>query len=152
MFFYPERNEILVLPFTEKYAQDKVLSELAIPPGSEKKSFSGWIEGNTFELTRHLNRPDNYSPIIKGVIDASSKGIIIFLNYKLMFSTRLFLTLWTVILIFFMFFFYFKYDAHLYGAISLLMAIINYLVVYLNFKKQVAVCHDLFVNVFDTTT
>ena len=151
MFFYPERNEILVLPFTEKYAQDKVLSELAIPPGSEKKSFSGWIEGNTFELIRHLHRPDNYSPIIKGMIDASSKGIIIFLSYKLMFSTRLFLTLWTVILIFFTFFFYIKYDAHLYGAVSLLMAIINYLVVYLNFRKQVSVCHDLFVNVFDTT-
>lgn len=145
----PAKDEFLIFPFSQEYALRQLLNELALKPSDRDKKFTGWIEGDKFRLSKKLSRPDNFSPVIKGTIESSSKGIIVVVKYRLMFSTKVFLVFWSVLLLFLSIFFILQYNAILYGVIAMAMGIINYLIVYINFKKQVKISHDLFINVLD---
>jgi hypothetical protein len=149
MLFLPAKDEFLIFPFSKEYARRQLKDELALSSSDKNKKFVGWIEGENFRICKKLSRPDNFSPVLKGTIDASSKGIIIVIKYRLMFSTKMFLLFWSLLLLFLSLFFILQYNAILYGIIALAMGIINYLIVYINFRKQVKVSHDLFINVLD---
>lgn len=148
MLFLPSKDEFLIFPFSMEFARRQIISELTLTSTRDKK-FIGWIEGEKFRISKKLARPDNFSPVLKGTIEESSKGIIIVVKYRLMFSTKLFLLFWSIILLFLSIFFILQYDAFLYGVIAMATGVINYLIVYVNFKKQVRISHDLFINMLD---
>lgn len=150
MIFFPAKDEFLIFPISREHALRRLINELTLPAGAEKK-FIGWVEGDQFNISKKLDRPDNFVPVIKGSIDSSSKGIIIILKYRLMFSTKMFLLMWTVILLFLSLFFTLKYNAYLYGTLALGVGVLNYLIVYFNFRKQVRISHDLLINVLNTS-
>ena len=145
MIFFPSKSEFLILPLTRDEIQRKLQQELTLSKNAQSQRFVGWIEGDKFQISMKLSRPNNYVPLMIGSIDSSSKDSIIFLKYQLMFSTKLFLGLWSIILLFLAFFFSLKFHEHLYALIAFVLGVINYLIVYYNFRKQLKISHDLFV-------
>lgn len=150
MFFFPAKDEFLIYPFSKEYVQGQLMHQLTLP--ENKKVFIGWLEGDKFKISKKLIRPDNFVPVIQGFIEASSKGVIIILKYRLMYSTKMFLLFWSLILLFLSLFFTFRYEVYLYGIISLGVGVLNYLIVYFNFRKQVHISHDLFINILNTNS
>ena len=149
MYFLPAKDEFLIFPFSKEYALRQLSSQLAQSRADKYKTFVGLVEGDRFRICKRLTRPDNFTPIMNGIIETSSKGIIILIKYRLLFSTKIFLIFWSLLLLFLALFFILQYNITLYGVIAIGMGIINYLIVYFNFHKQVRISHDLLINVLD---
>lgn len=82
---FPSLTETLVLPL----AGDEV--ERRVGEGIENKRFLGVIEGTRFRLSPYVIRPPQFQPMIRGRIESSSRGCLVFLRYELMPATRLLL-------------------------------------------------------------
>lgn len=145
MYFLPIERETWVLPYGEKElfrrlwkVSKPVKVEDPIPDIPEHHFlFNGWVEKSRFKLSRKIGRPNNFLPIIDGKIESTSKGSIIFLRYRMFFSTIAFLIFWSVVTTLIALYFYIYEKIYLYGTISLLLGIANYAITVLNFKKQV---------------
>lgn len=145
MTIIPHKRETLILPFSA----NEVISRLSIvtQPASFTTSknsnshirFVGQINHNSFKISRKINYPQNYLPIITGDIEESSRGCIIFLRYKLFFSSLMFFMFWTVMTALIGSFFLVYPKEYLYAALSFISGFINYIVTVLNFHKQVKI-------------
>lgn len=142
MTLVPHKNETLVAPITALQAISRL--SLVTQPASLNESkenpgilFIGHIGQSSFRISRKVNYPQNYLPIIKGRIEGSSRGCIIFIKYRLFFSSTLFFTFWTsMTFLIGLFFTAFSKD-YLYASIAFSSGIANYTVTLLNFNKQV---------------
>lgn len=142
MTLIPHKNETLVAPITALQAISRL--SLVTQPASLNESkenpgilFIGHIGQSSFRISRKVNYPQNYLPIIRGSIEGSSRGCIIFIKYRLFFSSTLFFTFWTsMTFLIGLFFTIFSRD-YWYAAIAFSSGIANYTVTLLNFNKQV---------------
>lgn len=142
MTLIPHKNEILVLPITAL----QVISRLSLvtQPASlnelkEQKGilFCGYINTSTFRISRKVNYPQNYLPLIKGDIEGSSRGCIIFMKYRLFFSSLMFFTFWAAMTLIFGLLFLFLFEEYVYAIIAFASGAANYIVTVLNFNQQV---------------
>lgn len=154
MTLIPHKNETLVLPITclqvisrlSLLTQPASLTELETR--DEDIRFNGFIGKDSFRLSMKVNYPQNYLPMMKGRIETSSRGCIIFLKYRLFFSSLMFFSFWTIMTLLIGLFFILINQEYLYATIALASGAINYLVTVLNFNKQVkaskqAICEAL---------
>lgn len=152
MYLFPYNRETIVLPFTAKealYLIERVtrpVSRIAEKDNSEIL-FNGAFFGDSFKISRKVNYPQNYLPLIKGKIETTKLGSIIFLEYELFFSSRMFLGLWTVLSILIAIFLIAYPKEYQYAMISLCMGVLNYVVSLMNFNKQVKESRDVLYNV-----
>ena len=58
---------------------------------------TGWVKEDRFQLMLRQRRPNGFMPIVEGRIDPTSTGCLLFLDYKLMPMTRMYLVLWSSI-------------------------------------------------------
>ena len=65
--------------------------------GKPPKALAGWIKEDRFQLIICQRRPNSFAPVVEGKIDPTSTGCLIFLEYRLMPMTRMYLVLWTII-------------------------------------------------------
>ena len=65
--------------------------------GAPSKVLAGWIKDDRFQLILRQRRPNSFMPMVEGRVDPTSTGCLIFLRYKLMPITRMYLVLWTII-------------------------------------------------------
>jgi len=141
MHLFPYKQETIVLPFEAKEALS--LIESVTGPVSRVISreddvlFNGTFYGDAFTISKKVNYPQNYLPLIKGRVEKTRLGSIIFLEYELFFSSRMFLGLWTVLAILIAAFLAIFPNEYEYSAISLSAGTINYIVSLMNFNKQV---------------
>lgn len=149
MIFIPSKNETLVLPFDHPTVLHKLMKNIDSVGDQRLMVFNGWIKTNTFKITQKIKRPDNFIPVVDGLIESSTKGSIIFLRYRLLFSTKMFLIFWSVLLLLLAIFFGVEKDSYYYAAIALLVGVVNYLIVYMNFKKKVKTTHELLLKVLE---
>lgn len=142
MTLIPHKNETLVAPITAL----QVISRLSLvtQPASLNISkakpgtlFVGHISTSSFRISRKVNYPQNYLPMIKGRIEGSSRGCIIFIKYRLFFSSTLFFTFWTSMTILIGLFFTLFLKEYGYAVVAFASGIANYIVTLLNFNKQV---------------
>jgi len=82
---FPAITETLVLPLDG----DEV--ERRIGKGIEDKEFNGAVYTRSFSLSAHLIRPPQFQPIVRGRIETSSRGSMVFLRYELLPATKLLL-------------------------------------------------------------
>lgn len=85
---FPSVAETLVLPMDSVEVTNRV--RLAII----NRSLRGTIDGNTFSIAPQQLRPHPFAPIVKGVIESSSRGCVVFLQYQLLPSVRATLWFW----------------------------------------------------------
>lgn len=105
--------------------------------GDNEFLFNGWINNRRFKISRRLKSPENFLPLIKGTVEETSMGSLIFLRYSLFFSSNFFLVFWSVVTLFLSFFFLIFYDKALYALIAIVLGLGNYVIAMANFSMQV---------------
>ena len=145
MRLLPLYQETLVLPFSAQETAWR-LKQLTRPleKGVEYPEeleisflFNGWVKKNRFRLSRRVQHPENFLPLMAGRIEGTSVGSILFIRYRLFFSAALFLIFWTVISLLLSLFFLFFHQQYLYATIALGLGMGNYLIATKNFHLQI---------------
>jgi hypothetical protein len=98
--FLPEVSETLVVAYRSNEVLQRILevtSTRAMEMGEPSKILAGWVKEDRFQLIIRQRRPNSFMPMVEGRVDSTSTGCIVFLQYKLMAITRMYLLLWTVI-------------------------------------------------------
>lgn len=99
----PAHHETLVLPKPSeevfRILYHVTSQKVFVQPDEQRLFFNGWVKVNRFRISMRLRRVNNYVPLVVGQIESTSSGSIVFLDYKLFPSTRLFVTLWSVLII-----------------------------------------------------
>ncbi|WP_053406422.1 hypothetical protein [Persicobacter sp. CCB-QB2] len=86
MPFFPVFKETLVLPLPLKEVKEKLRKRLVADgdlPEEKKGKFNGKVFENTFRISLYINYPDNYLPLMVGELEATSKGTLVFITYRL---------------------------------------------------------------------
>jgi len=96
----PQKNETLIVAHDWDVVLER-LSEVTTGQinyeGTVPKKLAGWIKDDRFQLLIRQRRPNSFAPVVEGKIDPTSTGCLIFLQYRLMPMTRMYLVLWTII-------------------------------------------------------
>jgi len=111
--------------------------------------FNGWVRKNKFCLSRKINRPDNFLPLIQGSIDETSLGSILFINYRLFPSTLYFLLFWSVLTCMIAVFFLVIHNMLVYGLVSLGLGVVNYLITFAKFHRETKKTRSLLQDFFN---
>lgn len=145
MRLLPLYEETLVLPFHLEETSRKIRlatrpleKDVEYPETVEERFlFNGWVKENRFRISRKVRHPENFLPIIIGEMEGTSTGSILFIRYRLFFSSALFLVFWSLISLLFCFFLLFIREQYLYGALAGTLGILNYVVATKNFHLQI---------------
>lgn len=146
----PSHDEILVLPLTAEEVFTKFLlvtrNDLA---AIQDKSilFSGWVKQDRFRISVKVNRPNNFLALIKGRIESTSSGSLVFLDYQLFPTTRLLITFWLLFTLLFTAIVSFQFSSALYlfGGLAIVVGI--YLITWSNFKIQLNIAREILLTV-----
>ena len=143
------KSETIVMPLSAQEVEKKLYLVTKPPSVADsayvpsKAIFNGIVKEKTFIISTIITHPDNYNPLISGAIESTSVGCIIFIKYELFFSSRMFLTFWSIISLCLCLFLVFVLKAYAYGSTALIAGILNYTIVALNFRKRVFRCRSL---------
>ncbi len=97
---YPRETETLVLPFSPpEVAQriEAVLDQPFVDDGSHKV-VEGSVNHEKFNLNIRTRRHEFFMSLIRGTMEPTSKGTLVFITYTLFPGTRALLTFWTLFL------------------------------------------------------
>jgi hypothetical protein len=151
MSWLPLENETLILPYPAEEVFQRIRQvtntlEPYLPLSAqqeEKAQFNGVIKSDGFRLSRKLNRPNSFLPMIIGRVAPTSKGCIVFLSFKMFPATLLFIGFWSVITLLIALYFILYEQLYWYGVIAILIGIANYTISLLSFQKQVLISSRL---------
>ncbi len=145
MHLLPYQQETYVLP----YAAEEVLNRMRLYTRPIEKGFeysrtdesrflfNGIVSGNGFRISRRITRPENFLPLLVGKQEATSVGCLLFVSYRLFFSTTLFLVFWSVVCLLLTLFFLIYHEAWLYASIAFGVGCVQYVIAVKNFNWQV---------------
>ena len=140
MEFLPFRSETIVLPYDAKEVRNRLIKVIK-PVKSENQSsyylFNGIFENDQFRISKIIRQPENFLPLISGKIEATSVGCIIFLKYRMFFSTNMFLGFWSVLTFLMTLLFIIGYSNYLYATVCLGFGVANYSIAIANFNIQI---------------
>ena len=145
MKWLPHQQETFILPYSAAEAVRRlrpsirpVEEGMQFSPGEEKHFlFNGLIKGNRFRISRRVLRPENFLPLLVGRVESTSVGSLLFVRYRLFFSTALFLGFWSVVCLLLCLFFLVFHQAWLYAAIAFGTGCVQYVVAIKSFSFQV---------------
>ncbi len=136
--FFPVKSETFASPLSSSEVEQRMVNDINHQDESRKNWFKGEISDGCFNISLILKRPNNFTPLISGLIekDADGKSLII-VKYELFPSTKRFLLFWTILTLLLTLFFAIPYQAYLYGAITFSAGLVNYIITKENFKIQI---------------
>lgn len=151
----PRKDETLILPLKQQELYQMLRQ--ATKPAHEaprkddpvRYRFQGQLQLNQFILSRTLGHPDNYLPRIIGQVEGTSRGVIVFLRYRLFGSTLLFLYLSSLMLFFLTLIFTLLFPHTLYALSALAAGLGNYWITLTNFQRQVERSHEVLLDVLE---
>lgn len=141
----PLKNEIIVLSLDAEEVEEVLwlhtypVEAGAIMPDKPEIDFlfNGWVKHQKFKLSRKVRSPENFLPIMKGRIEETSLGSLVFVQYSLFFSSNFFLIFWSVVTLLLAVFFVAFYNMVLYSIIAFGVGVSNYVIAVANFNIQV---------------
>jgi hypothetical protein len=144
MRILPLIRETLVLPFPENLVEKRLWEKtMPIKPGEEMADikddeflFDGWVKNGHFRISRKLKHPEIFMPILKGSIEPTSSGCIVFIRYRLSFSTAFLVIFWTIATLLIGLYFLLLEKIYGYAILSFLFGGINYWIAMVNFNMQ----------------
>lgn len=156
MPFFPSQSEVLV----SSLHKDEVLANLQAVTkqvnyldydfrGEKSHQFNGSITNDQFRLSLVIQKADSFLPLIKGRVEETPKGSILFLTYRLFPSSTFFLRFWSFVCLALVFFFFFVAEKPLYAAGSLVFGLFNYSFAWLHFKRKIKISQDIFHQLLD---
>lgn len=151
MNFVPLYTETLVSPLSKKEVLGhlmRVTREVnyldARSEGGPEIKFNGMIGQEGFRISRAVRRGETFLPLMTGEVEATPRGSIIFLKYRLFPSAIFFLIFWSIVLIAFSAFYFFAVKNYDYGTICLSLAGFNYVLGIYFFQRQVRLSKEVF--------
>ncbi len=136
--FFPIKTETYISDYSVSEVADRVSNDLAFEDQETKNWFKGTASDASFEISLILKRPNNFVPMISGLIEKEADGkSIILVKYELFPATKKFLLFWTILTILLTLFFAIPYHAYLYAAITFSACLVNYIITRENFNIQV---------------
>lgn len=143
MNIFPHHSEILVSSFSCEEVARKIAAvtkrvnyldyaEYSV----ENCRFNGEIDKNRFRLSLVIKRADSFLPLIKGKIEPTNNGCILFLKYTLFPSSVFFLVFWSTITLLSAFLFVMYNNQWLYASLCLLAGTGNFAFAWLYFKSK----------------
>ena len=146
MTIIPLKTETVV----STLAPDEVLLRLHLatmpaekPEKGSGATFQGLIADDHFRISQNLRHPNNFVPLIEGQLDQTKHGTLIFIKYKLFFSSVMFLVFWTLVTFGAGAFLLVSGENTRYAMMAFALGLLNYGIVILNFNKQVKISHNL---------
>src|SRR5690606_15728115 len=143
----------LVSPFSMEEVAKKIhavtreVDYLGYPITKEKHHFNGVVNAATFTLSLIITRPNSFIPLIKGKIEPTNSGCILFLRYTLFPSSVFFLAFWGLICFLFALYLAFLEGRWLYAFFSLSAGMGNFVFAWSYFKTKLKesqkVFHDM---------
>lgn len=124
---------------TEPNGEDEWMPDVE----DEQLMFVGKVKQYGFQLSRRVQRANNYLPLMRGHIESTSLGSIVFIRYRLFLWTFSFLVFWSVLTMIFALYFMVYEEVYVNAIVSLLLGVANYVVAVLNFHRQVKVSSKL---------
>jgi len=106
--------------------------------------FNGIVGQKGFRISKVVNRADTFLPLILGKVEATPRGSIIFINYRLFPGALFFLAFWTIILVAFTAFYTFLIPNYGYAAICFALSLVNYVIAMYFFNRQVKASRKVF--------
>ncbi|HMQ01128.1 MAG TPA: hypothetical protein PKC24_15210 [Cyclobacteriaceae bacterium] len=96
----PAATETIVLGISAEKAQTLLFkatlnNEIEVQDYTSRKYFIGEVGVKHFRISLKIEKPNNFIPIIKGHFESASNGSLLFLNYSLFQSTRVYLIFWS---------------------------------------------------------
>lgn len=140
--FFPEKTETIKSPRSKTEVANLIDAAINPPEDEEgeqrKKWFNGSCKEDAFTISLYLKRPNNYLPVMSGILEADDDGgTIILIKYCLFPASKKLLAFWTVATLLITIFFAVPYGAYSYAAISFAACLMNYIITYENFKLQI---------------
>lgn len=110
---------------------------------SEKK-FNGKVNSDHFHLSLEVDSGDSFLPLIKGKIEPTKAGCIIFLEYKLFPGSIFFLYFWMIVTTLMGLFFLFVEQEWLFSMLSFGVGIGNLAFAWSHFNRKVIKSQKIF--------
>lgn len=135
----PSHDETFVLPLNaeEVFTRLSKVTRNDLAAVQDKSIlFSGWVKQDRFRISLKVNRPNNFLTLIKGRMESTSSGCLIFIDYQLFPTTRLFVSFWLFLSCLFSVAVGFQYSNFWYSLGGLAIAICIYLITWSNFNLQ----------------
>jgi hypothetical protein len=147
MTLLPKHTETIISSFAPLRIEQRLLEITASPTLKinkvpRNKTFQGKVGDMAFVLSRRISHPNNFVPLVRGLIEPTKKGSIIFLKYTLFGSSLMFLVIAVSIALIVGICFIVVKAPWSYSAIAFAFGIANYVVALLNFRKQVKITRD----------
>jgi hypothetical protein len=120
-----------------------ITSPQVIQPGGQPTILSGWIKDDRFQLIVRQRRLNSFMPVAEGTIDPTNNGCLIFLRYRLMPFTRLYLMLWSIVALASGVCLTIYYHNIFVGLASLAIIALMHGVAWGNFKMHMRPLHDI---------
>ncbi|WP_035468037.1 hypothetical protein [Algoriphagus mannitolivorans] len=117
-------------------------SRTQVLPDSIK--FNGMIGQEGFRISRVVKKGETFLPLIRGEVEETPRGSIIFLKFQLFPTTVFFLAFWSIVLLAFSGFYFFGIKNPIYGLLCLCLGIVNYLLGMFFFHRQIKMTRKVF--------
>ncbi len=106
--------------------------------------FNGFIGQKGFRISKTVQRGDTFLPLILGRVQATPRGCIIFIDYRLFPGAMFFLGFWTIVLFAFTLLYSFILPNYIYALLCLGLGLLNYGIAMYFFNRQVKVSRRVF--------
>lgn len=154
MPFFPNHSEVLV----STLKKEEILKRLDLVTESanflDYKSnlghlFNGNLEKDRFRISLVIDKADSFLPLIKGNMESTPSGSILFLNYSLFPGSAFFLGLWTMLTVLLALIFVVLVDKPYLALISIGFGIGNYWFAWFNFKRKIKISQEIFLGLLN---
>ena len=108
-----------------------------------KHEFNGTVGTNSFELSRIITQSNTFLPLIKGRIESTSTGSILFITCEMFYTTRVLLVLWSIIPLLIFILNLFLVNGYFYALLALFFGLFNYMITVANFHRQRKISMEL---------
>jgi hypothetical protein len=153
---FPHHSEILVSSFSceevvrKIAAVTKKIDYLDYREYSLKSyQFNGKIDESRFCLSLVIRRADSFLPLIRGKIEPTQTGCILFLKYTLFPSSIFFLAFWSTITLFMAAYFFLYANQWIYTVACLTACLGNFTFSWFYFKSKLKRSQSLFHQMLD---
>ncbi len=146
----PSHYETLVLPLSAQEIFNrfsKVTKNDFASIQDKSILFSGWVKEDRFRISLKVNRPNNFLALIKGRIESTSSGSLVFLDYQLFPTTKLFVTFWLLFALLFTAIVSFQFSSTWYLFSGLTVAVGIYWITWSNFNIQFKIAREIILKI-----
>jgi hypothetical protein len=145
MHLLPYRHETIILPYPSEEAIAR-LRPLTRPvdkgyayrtEDERRFLFNGILKKSSFRISRRILKPENFLPLVVGQLENTSVGSLLFVRYRLFFSTAMYLVFWSAVCLLLSLFFLIYHEAWLYASVAFGIGCVQYIIAVKNFSLQV---------------